>query len=49
MAVACSAAASCFVKNDDALAALPAADVIVAAVHLRDGATVVFIPPVAGG
>lgn len=40
VAVACSAAASCFVKNDDALAALPAADVIVAAVHLRDGATV---------
>ncbi len=37
--VACSAAAACFVKNDDALQPLAAATLVVAAVRLRDGST----------
>lgn len=42
VAVACSASADCFVKNDDALHPIPAADVVFTAVRLGDGRAMVL-------
>ena len=42
LVVACSTSADCFVKNDDALDALPAANVVFTAIRLTDGSAMVL-------